>query len=122
LAKSLALSHLERAIRHFSKSSSSNFAGWRRWRNPNASSTLSSTESRIPPYAVGAETVPALDALLKWARLRAKMLDDGAPVSLQEYAFSASRLLSVGVGDLAAKLANHVHARTPRRPLVAHYP
>ena len=31
-------------------------------------------------------------------------------MSLQEYAFSASRLLSVGVGDLAAKLGlGHVH-------------
>ena len=31
-------------------------------------------------------------------------------MSLQEYAFSASRLLSVGVGDLADKLGpGHVH-------------
>jgi len=122
--KVLRFSHLERAIRRFLKKML--IPATRRMETDGVIQRILHLKFHRKSNTAlrrGAETVPALDALLKWLRCATKCLMTGAPVSLQEYAFSASRLLSVGVGDLAAKLGpSHVHGPYTSPALVAHYP
>src|SRR5258707_1163617 len=79
-------------------------------------------EYRLTPW--GQKLCPALDALLKWAALRDQMLDDGAR---REFAGICLFRQSItfrrrGRSGRQAWPRPCPWPRTPRRPLVAHYP